>query len=142
MVAGVELDDLSDPTAAHAAIASVGFLVSLELRASAVTEHADVVLPVAATAEKSGSFVNWEGRVRPFGRVFTGTNQLPDVRVLAGIAEEMDRPLGFMTPEAAARRARRVPRLGRLPGSTTRRTPPGPASSPPAAHWRWPPGSR
>ena len=45
------------------------FVVSLELRESPVTELADVVLPVAAQAEKSGSYVNWEGRVRPFADV-------------------------------------------------------------------------
>ena len=47
-------------------MASAGFVVSLEIRASAVTELADVVFPVAAVAEKSGALVNWEGRLRPF----------------------------------------------------------------------------
>ena len=50
------------PAAAEAALAAVGFVVSLELRQSAVTEFADVVLPVAAAAEKAGRFVTWEGR--------------------------------------------------------------------------------
>jgi NADH-quinone oxidoreductase subunit G len=102
VVGGVELDDFADPVAAHAAVSAAGFVVSLELRASAVTELADVVLPVAAVAEKSGSFVNWEGRVRPFERALTETKTLPDVRVLAGIAAELGRPLGFQTPQAAA----------------------------------------
>ncbi|WP_448318739.1 NADH-quinone oxidoreductase subunit G, partial [Streptomyces sp. CO7] len=66
VVAGVEVADLPDPALARRALAEVGFLVSLELRPSEVTEHADVVLPVAAVAEKAGAFVNWEGRVRPF----------------------------------------------------------------------------
>ena len=38
-----------------------------KLRASAVTDRADVVLPVAAVAEKAGTFVNWEGRPGSFG---------------------------------------------------------------------------
>ena len=42
--------------------ATAPFVVSLEVRSSSVTEHADVVLPVAPVAEKSGSFLNWEGR--------------------------------------------------------------------------------
>ena len=98
VVGGVELDDLPDPQAALAAIDAVPFLVSLEVRASSVTERADVVLPVAAAAEKSGTYVNWEGRLRPFGTVLEQTNMLPDLRVLAGIAEEL-RPsgLGFRT---------------------------------------------
>src|SRR4051794_4951557 len=102
VMAGVDLDDLADPAAARAAVSSAGFVVSIELRDSAVTELADVVLPVAPPVEKSGSFVNWEGRVRPFTKVLTGSNAVPDVRVLAGIAEELGRPLGFRTPEGAA----------------------------------------
>ncbi len=100
VVGGVELDDLADPAAARAAVDAAGFVVSLELRQSAVTERADVVFPVAPAAEKSGSFVTWEGRVRPFGTVLS-TTAVPDVRVLAGIAEELGRPLGFQTPAAA-----------------------------------------
>ncbi|MFM7624496.1 MAG: molybdopterin-dependent oxidoreductase, partial [Actinomycetota bacterium] len=42
------------------------FVVSLEIRKSAITDIANVVLPVAAVVEKSGTFVNWEGRCRSF----------------------------------------------------------------------------
>ena len=42
-------------------------------------------------------FVNWEGRPRTFDAVFSNPNSLPDLRVLAGIAEELDAPLGFRT---------------------------------------------
>ncbi len=66
LVAGVEVADLPDPARAREALREVGFLVSLELRPSEVTELADVVLPVAAVAEKAGTFLNWEGRVRFF----------------------------------------------------------------------------
>ena len=78
------------------------FVVALEVRESAFTELADVVFPVAPTTDKAGSFVNWEGRVRPFDRVFESPSSLPDVRVLAGIAEERGRPIGIRTPEQAA----------------------------------------
>ncbi len=100
VVGGVELDDLADPIAAQAAIDNVDFLVSLEIRRSAVTNAADVVLPVAPVAEKAGSFVNWEGRMRPFRRVLDSTS-LTDTRVLAGIADELELPLGFRTIEEA-----------------------------------------
>ncbi len=100
VVGGVEVDDLEDPRAAMAALEAVGFLVSIEIRTSAVTTLADVVLPVAPMAEKSGSFVNWEGRVRPFEQVL-GSSALTDTRVLAGISEELDTSLGFRTVEAA-----------------------------------------
>ncbi|MFL6158437.1 MAG: NADH-quinone oxidoreductase subunit G, partial [Marmoricola sp.] len=77
------------------------FVVALEVRASAYTELADVVFPVAPASDKAGTFVNWEGRVRSFPRVLDNPHSLPDVRVLAGIAEERGRPIGFRTPEAA-----------------------------------------
>ncbi|MEJ7628004.1 MAG: NADH-quinone oxidoreductase subunit G [Nocardioidaceae bacterium] len=94
VVGGVEVDDLPDPVLARQALDAVGFLVSLEVRASDVTDRADVVLPVAPVAEKEGSFVNWEGRVRTFDRVLA-TQALTDVRVLSGIADEVGHPLGF-----------------------------------------------
>ncbi|GAA1448392.1 NADH-quinone oxidoreductase subunit G [Nocardiopsis tropica] len=100
VVAGVELDDLPDPDAARAALARVPFVVSLELRASDVTDRADVVLPVAAVAEKSGTFVNWEGRHRPFGDALKVPGALSDLRVLSAVADGMDVHLGL--PDAAS----------------------------------------
>ncbi len=100
VVGGVEVDDLPDPALARQALDRVDFLVSLEVRASAVTERADVILPVATIEERPGAFVNWEGRLRPFSAVVSSA-ALTDVRVLAGISEEMDRPLGFRASEQA-----------------------------------------
>ncbi len=102
VVGGVELDDLADPRAARDALAAAQFVVSLEIRRSAVSELADVVFPVAAAAEKSGTFVNWEGRGRSFDKVLTESHSLPDLRVLAGIAEELGVDLGFRTTDKVA----------------------------------------
>ena len=99
VVAGVDPLDLPDSATALAALDATPFVVSLEVRASLVTERADVVLPVAPAAEKSGMFVDWEGRVRPFTTVLPETGALPDLRVLSGIAEEMGSPLGFRSAE-------------------------------------------
>jgi NADH-quinone oxidoreductase subunit G len=101
VVAGVDPVDLPDPHAAEAALAAVPFLVSLEVRASAVSRNADVVLPVASVAEKSGMFVDWEGRTRPFAQVLRDSHALPDLRVLSGIADEMGVDLGFKTVDQA-----------------------------------------
>ncbi|MDX2542593.1 NADH-quinone oxidoreductase subunit G [Streptomyces sp. WI04-05B] len=100
VVAGVEVADLPDPARARAALREVGFLVSLELRPSEVTEHADVVLPVAAVAEKAGTFLNWEGRGRPFEAALKPdqmTRRLApsDARVLQMLADAMDVHLGL-----------------------------------------------
>ncbi|HSJ21175.1 MAG TPA: NADH-quinone oxidoreductase subunit G [Nocardioidaceae bacterium] len=101
VVAGVELRDLADPQLAESALAAAEFVVSLEVRAGDVSPHADVILPVAPVTEKSGSFVDWEGRVRSFGQVFHEPSSLPEVRILAGIAEEMGVPFGIRTVEQA-----------------------------------------
>ena len=97
LVGGVDPDDLPDPVLARAALAAAGFVVSLELFPSAVTAHADVVLPVAAAPEKAGAYLDWEGRVRPFDATLHGTGQLSDGRVLAGIAEHLGIDLGVAT---------------------------------------------
>jgi NADH-quinone oxidoreductase subunit G len=103
LVAGVDPADLPDPEAALAALEMAPFIVSLELRASTVTDRADVVFPVAAVAEKAGTFVNWEGR----GGTFDAALRVPEVRtdlyVLGAIADQMDVHLGL--PDAAAARA-------------------------------------
>ena len=101
LIGGVELADLSDPDAAATAIEAAAFVVNLEVRASEVSPHADVVFPIAPVSEKAGSFVDWEGRVRPFESIFRDPGSLPDLRVLSGIAEEMGVNLGFRTVEQA-----------------------------------------
>jgi NADH-quinone oxidoreductase subunit G len=101
LVGGVDPADLPDPALAEAALASASFVVSLEMFPSAVTEWADVVLPVAAAPEKAGTYLDWEGRARTFDATLHGTGQLPDGRVLQGLADEMDVDLRLPTPEAA-----------------------------------------
>jgi NADH-quinone oxidoreductase subunit G len=119
LVAGVELADLPDPAAAQAALSGAGFLVSLEVRRSEITDVADVVLPVAPVTEKAGTFVNWEGRERPFPAVFADTGSLPDGRVLDKLADELGVRLGLPTVEAA--RAELV-QLGRWDGARVEAT--------------------
>ncbi|MFD7897981.1 NADH-quinone oxidoreductase subunit G [Streptomyces sp. NPDC059743] len=114
LVAGVEVADLPDPAGALAALDSVGFLVSLELRPSEVTERADVVFPVAAVAEKPGTFLNWEGRARTFEASLKPeqmTRRLApsDARVLHMLADAMDAHLAL--PDLKAVRAE-LDRLG------------------------------
>ncbi|WP_051309906.1 NADH-quinone oxidoreductase subunit G [Thermocrispum agreste] len=101
VVGGVDPDDLPDPRAAREALDKVGFVLSLEMRPSAVTERADVVLPIAPTAEKAGTFRNWEGRDRPFEVTLQNTGAVPDCRVLDTLAVEMDVDLFTQTPKAA-----------------------------------------
>ncbi|QIX28118.1 NADH-quinone oxidoreductase subunit G [Nocardioides sp. JQ2195] len=108
VVGGVDLDDLADPQAAREAISAAGFVVSLELRETEVTRAADVVFPVAPASDKAGMFVTWEGRPRTFDAVFSNPGSLPDLRILAGIAEESGTPLGFRTVDEARRQMNEV----------------------------------
>ncbi len=88
-VGGVDLRDWPDPAAAKDALAKADFLVSLEVRRSEVAEMADVVLPVAPAFEKNGTFINWEGRLRPFGQAYA-SRYMTDRDVLGMLASEMD----------------------------------------------------
>ncbi|MDP9800552.1 NADH-quinone oxidoreductase subunit G [Arcanobacterium wilhelmae] len=97
VLAGVELADL--PAGAREALENV-FTVQLEVRDTETLALADVALPVAPPAEKGGTFVNWEGRLRPFGQALTSTH-LPDRAVLADLASEMGVDLGLATLEDA-----------------------------------------
>ncbi|OBK92234.1 NADH-quinone oxidoreductase subunit G [Mycobacterium asiaticum] len=104
LVGGIEPGDFADPDAVLAALDTAPFVVSLELRHSAVTERADVVFPVAPTTQKSGAFVNWEGRYRGFEPAFHGTTlqaSQSDHRVLDTLADEMGVYLGCATVESA-----------------------------------------
>ncbi|MFF3861848.1 NADH-quinone oxidoreductase subunit G [Streptomyces sp. NPDC002209] len=107
LVAGVEVADLPDPARALVALQEA-FVVSLELRPGQVTDHADVVFPVAAVAEKAGAFINWEGRVRPFEAALKPdqmTRRLApaDARVLHMLADAADRPIALPDVHAVRR---------------------------------------
>lgn len=99
VVAGVDPADTADPAATRAALSAAEFVVALDLRATEVTAAADVVFPVAPVTDKAGTFVNWEGRLRPFEAALSNPASLPDLRALSGIAAEMGTPLGFRTVE-------------------------------------------
>jgi len=140
VVGGVELADLPDPAAGRAALAASPFVVSLELRRSEVTELADVVLPVAPVAEKAGTFVDWEGRVRRFDAVLNQSPAMSDARVLTMLAEQMGTPIGLSNAATARRElAEFDPWSGqRLPAPTATAAPPAHSAGPGAvlATWR------
>jgi NADH-quinone oxidoreductase subunit G len=127
LIGGVDPYDLPDPAGALAALEATPFIVSLEQRASAVTDRADVVLPVAVVTEKAGTFVNWEGRGRPFEAVLKVPTVMSDLKVLTTIADLMDVHLGL--PDSASAR-RELATLGGFKG--TRPGPPSVAAAVPA----------
>ena len=101
VVAGVDPNDFADPQAALEGLEAVDFMISVEPRASLVTERANVVFPVTLMHERAGTFVNWEGRRRPFGVVIEPPNGMSDLRVLAALADGLGTDLGLRTPAEA-----------------------------------------
>jgi NADH-quinone oxidoreductase subunit G len=101
VVAGVEAGDFIDPQAALEGLEKIGFVISIETRASQVSERANVVLPVSLMEERAGSFLNWEGRDRPFGIVIERPNAISDLRVLRLLADGLGTSLGIETAAQA-----------------------------------------
>jgi NADH-quinone oxidoreductase subunit G len=102
VVGGVDAHDLHNSTQVIDALKKA-FVVSLEIAPSSVTAVADVVLPVAAITEKSGSFLNWEGRARAFDEAVVDSQNRSDVRILSMIADAMGESIMLGTVTASAR---------------------------------------
>ena len=99
LIGGVDPFDISDDAIEGLRKA---FVVSLEIRKSSMTEVADVILPVAAVIEKSGSFVDWQGSARSFDAAVTDSLQRSDLRILSMLADEMGKPINLPTVAKAA----------------------------------------
>jgi NADH-quinone oxidoreductase subunit G len=93
LLGGLEVSDLPDPELAREAFSRTK-VVALQVRRDAVASFADLILPVAPPQEKTGTFINWEGRYFPFPQVLTSA-ALPDYKVLAKIAEKLGQSVGF-----------------------------------------------
>jgi NADH-quinone oxidoreductase subunit G len=90
------------------------FVVSLEISHSAITAVADVVLPVAAVIEKSGSYLDWQGSPRVFEKAIADSLSRSDVRILSMLADEMGSPINLPTVSATARE---IASLGKWDGT-------------------------
>ena len=113
LIGGVDPLDGDNSQGALAAL-DKAFVVSLEIASSAVTQRADVVLPVAAITEKSGSFLNWEGRPRAFDTAVQDSLNRSDLRILSMIAEEMGATVNLATVTSAVKE---IASLGKWDGA-------------------------
>ncbi len=88
-----------------------GFVIAHAAHRTELIEHADLVLPVAMSAEKRGTFVNQGGRVQRIEPAVTPPGEAePDGLVLAFVAEKLGEPLGKHDPAAVfAEMVERVP---------------------------------
>ncbi|GAB3645711.1 NADH-quinone oxidoreductase subunit G [Glycomyces tarimensis] len=94
LVGGVDPYDFADGPAVEAALYAARFVVSLEIRHSAVTRVADVILPVATANHKAGAYFDWEGRLRTFEAVLE-SDLMSDHAVLDVLAQAMGHELGL-----------------------------------------------
>lgn len=100
VIGGVDPFDMKQPSLNALENA---FIVSLELRPSAITEFADVIFPVAAVTEKSGSFMSWAGVTRSFEKAAPETDQRSDAYVLSLLSDAMGSPIKLNGAKAAAK---------------------------------------
>ena len=129
VVGGVDAHDLLNSADALSALKK-SFVVSLEIASSTVTDLADVVLPVAAVTEKSGSFLNWEGRARAFDAAVSESLNRSDVRILSALADVMGESIMLGTVSATARE---ISQLGKWDGARVDFTPVAPGQAPAAS---------
>ncbi|MEU6857949.1 NADH-quinone oxidoreductase subunit G [Glycomyces sp. NPDC046736] len=94
LVGGVDPYDFADGPAVEAALIAARFVVSLEIRHSAVTRAADVILPVTPVTGKAGAYFDWEGRLRTFETVIE-SELMSDHAVLDALADAMGAKLGL-----------------------------------------------
>jgi NADH-quinone oxidoreductase subunit G len=129
VVGGVDAHDLLHSRKVLDALKK-SFVVSLEIAESSVTEVADVVLPVAAVTEKSGSFLNWEGRPRAFDAAVSESLNRSDVRILSALADAMGESIMLGTVSATARE---IAQLGKWDGARVAFAPVAAGTAPAAA---------
>jgi NADH-quinone oxidoreductase subunit G len=129
VIGGIDAHDLLNSQSVLATLKK-SFVVSLEIADSSITEVADVVLPVAAVTEKSGSFLNWEGRARAFDAAVDDSHNRSDVRILSALADVMGESIMLGTVSATARE---IAQLGKWDGARADFTPVASGNAPAAS---------
>lgn len=104
LTGGIDPADLPDHDKLLAGLDRAEFVVSIETHHSEVTALADVVFPVAVVTEKSGTFLTWEGRSKPFAQAFRDSLTMSDSGVLAMLASDMNTDVTLSGETLAIRR--------------------------------------
>ena len=102
---------ISDPDSDHLvkALKKLDFLVVQDIFLTETAALADVVLPAATFAEKSGTFSNTERRVAPVNQVIPPLgDSRPDWQIIAGISRRLGYPMDYADPEAIFEEIRQV----------------------------------
>ena len=102
---------ISDPDSDHLvkALKQLDFLVVQDIFLTETAKLADVVLPAATFAEKSGTFSNTERRVAPVNQVIPPLgDSRPDWQIIAEISRRLGYPMDYADPEAIFEEIRKV----------------------------------
>ncbi|MFW6011942.1 MAG: molybdopterin-dependent oxidoreductase [Desulfosalsimonas sp.] len=103
------LRSLPEPVRVEAALKNLDFIVVQDIINTRTARLADVVLPAAAFAEKSGSFTNMEGRIQSFTPVASAPGRaLADWRILGLLAQKMGYPEQYATVEKIRQEIRKT----------------------------------
>jgi formate dehydrogenase major subunit len=92
---------LSEPDIRHAesALEELEFLAVVDIFETETTDHADVVLPAASFAEKSGTFTNTERRVQKVNPAVDPPGEArPDWRIVQSLANRMGANWNYDAP--------------------------------------------
>ena len=108
----------SDPGAAQAALETASLVIVQDIFMNATTRAADVVLPGTSFAEKSGHFVNFEGRACPVTKSTpTFAESREDWEIPARIAARMGSDFGYRQASELSNEINEVAKPNVLPGS-------------------------
>jgi NADH-quinone oxidoreductase subunit G len=91
-----------EPDAVRSALGAVAFVVYQGSWDNTTAQAADVVLPAAVYAEKSGTFTNVDGRVQRIEQAVAPLGEsLPDLDILAALGAELGHERRSSSPSAA-----------------------------------------
>ncbi len=100
LVGADPMRDVPDPSIVVAGFDAAEYVVSIDMFLNDSNRNADVILPAAGFAEKTGTITNIEGRVQKVNQVRPAPGQArPDWAILDDIATSMECPLGLASAE-------------------------------------------
>lgn len=100
---------LPQPKRVEAALGKLEFIVVQDILNNRMATLADVILPAALFAEKSGSFTNMEGRIQTFTQLVSPPGESKaDWQILSLLAKKMGYPEQYETIEKIRQEIRRV----------------------------------
>lgn len=104
MVGADPVKDMPDAAVAREALEAAEYVIAIDLFLTDSNRNADVLLPAAGFAEKTGTVTNVEGRVQKVNQIQPAPGQArADWEIIDDIATRMGVPLGLSSAETIAK---------------------------------------